>query len=563
MVDSNLKMTSEASMPDQLNDTIAPENIAPENIAPEKNIVITGFMATGKSCVGRLLAERLNRPFIDMDDELVAHFGKPIREVFAETGEAAFRAAEAELCQQLAARQGCVISTGGGALVDPQNRTTLGETGILICLTATPDEILRRVADTGERPLLNTDAAEQADRVRSLLRERRAAYGAIAHQINTTGRSTAAVLTQLLETLAGDAEVPNMTRIPVRGPEGSYHICIGEGLLQEAGKLLANRDLRLGPAAIVTNPMVSPHHAQTLTTSLEAAGFSPTICTVPEGEQHKTLASIASLYDQFLAAGLDRKSPVISLGGGVIGDMAGFAAASYLRGVPFVQIPTSLLAMVDASVGGKTGVDLPQGKNLVGAFKQPHLVIIDTDVMRTLPAAEFRSGLAEVIKHGMIGAPELFIQFEEAGPTNLAHLVSDAVRVKVDVVEEDPYEQGRRATLNLGHTFGHAIELVSEFQIRHGEGVALGLVAATEMAAALGRCDPALVTRVRRVLERVELPVQLAGYDAKSIIAAMGHDKKRVGKTIRFIIPQALGDVVLIDNPGWEHVEAALQKILT
>ena len=531
-------------------------------IAPEKNIILTGFMATGKTSVGRRLAERLNRPFVDMDDELVAHFGKPIREVFSEDGEAIFRTAEAALCAQLATRQGHIISTGGGALVNPRNRETFAQSGTVLCLRATPDEILRRVADTGERPLLNTAKAEQETRVRTLLRERRAAYGAITHQVDTTGLTTEQVVERVLETLAGDAEVADMTRIPVQGPEGSYHICIGEGLLAKAGLLLANRGLRQGSAAIVTNPMIAPHHAETLATSLRRAGFAPTICTVAEGEQHKTLASIASLYDQFLAAGLDRKSPVISLGGGVIGDMAGFAAASYLRGVPFVQIPTSLLSMVDASVGGKTGVDLPQGKNLVGAFKQPHLVIIDTAVMESLPAAEFRSGLAEVIKHGIIGAPELFRQFEEEGPTNLVHLVAEAVRVKVAIVEEDPYEQGRRAVLNLGHTFGHAIELVSNFKVRHGEGVALGLVAATEMAAALEYCDPALVGQVRQVLDRVGLPVQLAGYDAQAIMDAMGHDKKRVGKTIRFIIPQALGDVVIIDNPGWEHVEMALRKVL-
>jgi len=528
----------------------------------EQNIILTGFMATGKTSVGRNLAARLNRPFVDMDDELVAHFGKPIREVFAQDGEAVFRTAEAALCAQLAQRSGLIISTGGGALVNPKNRELFAQTGTILCLRATPEEILRRVADTGERPLLNTAKAEQETRVRTLLNERRAAYGAIVHQVDTTGLATAQVVERVLETLAGAAEVADMTRIPVRAPEGSYHICIGEGLLAKAGVLLRNRGLRQGPAAIVTNPLIAPHHGETLAASLREAGYTPTLCTVPEGEQHKTLASIASLYDQFLAAGLDRKSPVISLGGGVIGDMAGFAAASYLRGVPFVQIPTSLLSMVDASVGGKTGVDLPQGKNLVGAFKHPHLVIIDTGVMATLPAAEFRSGLAEVIKHGIIGAPELFRQFEEEGPTNLVHLVSDAVRVKVAIVEEDPYEEGRRALLNLGHTFGHAIELVSNFTVRHGEGVALGMVAATEMAAALEYCDPALVGRVRQVLDRVGLPVQLPGYEAKAIMAAMGHDKKRVGKTIRFIVPQGLGDVTIIDNPGWEHVEAALAKVL-
>ena len=231
---------------------------------------------------------------------------------------------------------------------------------------------------------------------------------------------------------------------------------------------------------------------------------------VPEGEEHKTLATVAALYPQFLAGGLDRKSPVISLGGGVVGDMAGFAAASYLRGVPFVQIPTSLLAMVDASVGGKTGVDLPQGKNLVGAFKQPELVIIDTAVLQTLPAAEFKSGLAEVVKHGILGDPDLFEELETHGPTSMMHLVADAVRVKVEVVEEDPFEQGRRATLNLGHTFGHALELVSEFSLRHGEGVALGLIAAANMAAELGRCDPELAVRIRDVIERLGLPTRSA-----------------------------------------------------
>ena len=309
--------------------------------------------------------------------------------------------------------------------------------------------------------------------------------------------------------------------------------------------------------------MVAPHHGERLAESLRRAGYEPTLCLVPEGEQHKTLANIAALYDQFLAAGLDRRSPIIALGGGVIGDMTGFAAATYLRGTPFVQIPTTLLSMVDASVGGKTGVDLPQGKNLVGAFKQPHVVIIDVNVLETLPAAEFRSGLAEVIKHGLIGAPDLFLQFEAQGPTSLNQLVTEAVRVKIKVVEEDPFEQGRRAVLNLGHTFGHAIEQVSNFSIRHGEGVAVGMVAATHMAAAIGRCDPSLVGRVRTVLERVGLPVQLPGYDLEAVVEAMGHDKKRAGKTLRFIIPQGVGDVVIIDNPGMAYVVDALAQVLT
>lgn len=527
------------------------------------NIILTGFMGTGKTTVGEIVAQRLGREFIDMDTQLVATFGKPIAEVFADQGEATFRVAEAQLCQQLAERQGLVISTGGGALVNPHNRQALQDSGVLICLTATVDEILRRVAAMNDRPLLPGTYEERRSRVHDLLYERRHAYAAIPHQVNTTGKSPEEIADAVLQALEGHAEVPQMTRIPVENPLGTpYHICIGEGLLSHAGALLRNRELRPGPAAVVTNDAIAAVHGEALLESLRAAGFEPTLVTVPEGEQHKTLHTVATMYDAFLAAGMDRRSPVISLAGGVIGDMAGFAAASYLRGVPFVQIPTSLLSMVDASVGGKTGVDLPQGKNLVGAFKQPELVIIDTGVLSTLPAAEFRSGLAEIIKHGIIAAPDLFEQLETHGPTSLSHLVADAVRVKVDVVQEDPYERGRRAVLNLGHTFGHAIEQVSEYTVRHGEGVGLGLIAAAHLAASIDRCPPELVERIRNVVDRVGLPTTVGDFDADAIIAAMSTDKKRSGKTLRFIIPQALGDVTIIDDPGTEYVRAAVEQIL-
>jgi len=538
-------------------------NNLPIDFPADRNIVLTGFMGTGKTTVGQLLSERLDRVFIDIDTQIEAHFDKTIPEIFADEGEAAFRVAESQICAQLGQEQGMIISTGGGALVNPHNRAVLSDSGTLICLTATVDEILSRVESMANRPLLPGDRDEKRRRIRDLLYERRQAYAAIPQQIDTTGRDPAAIADHVLEALAADMEVFGMIRIPVTSPSNRYHICIGEGLLGNAGQLLLNRGLTPGGAAIVTNPVIGEIYAETLAQSLRDAGFEPTICVLPEGEGYKTLESILSLYNQFLIAGLDRRCPVISLGGGVIGDMAGFAAASYLRGVPFVQIPTSLLSMVDASVGGKTGVDMPQGKNLVGAFKQPEVVIIDTAVMQTLPSREFQAGLAEIVKHGILGAPDLFEQLEEHGPTSLNHLVADAVRVKVDVVEEDPFEQGRRATLNLGHTFGHAIELVSEFDVGHGEGVGLGLVASAQMAATLGRCTPELAERIEALVDRMGLPTSVSGYDIDAVMAAMSHDKKRSGKTLRFVIPQALGDVVVIDNPGDEYVRGALEKILT
>jgi 3-dehydroquinate synthase len=528
----------------------------------EQNIVITGFMGTGKTTIGRLLAERLQRPFVDMDTLIEEHFGKPIPRIFAEDGEPAFRVLEAQLCARLSQEQGLVLSTGGGALVNSGNRQVLSESGTIVCLTANVDAILDRVESNSDRPLLPGTRDERAKRIRDLLHERRHAYSAIPIQVNTSNRTPDEIVDDVLVALDADQEAKSMTRIPVREPGGSYDICLGTGLLSQAGKLFVKRGLPPGPVAIISNEVIAKKLYPALQSGLEEAGFAPTLCLVPEGEQHKTLATISGIYDQLLAAGLDRKNPVVALGGGVIGDMTGFAAATYLRGVPFVQIPTSLLSMVDASVGGKTGVDLPQGKNLVGAFKQPHLVIIDADVLESLPAVEFRSGLAEVIKHGIIGNPDLFVQLEEHGPTSMVHLLADAVRVKVEVVQEDPYEQGRRALLNLGHTFGHAIELVSNFAVRHGEGVALGLVASSNMAVELGRCSPELAARIRKLVERVGLPVQWSGLDIDAVHAAMSYDKKRSGKTVRFIIPQALGDVVMIDDPGHDVVRRALGTIL-
>lgn len=527
----------------------------------QRNIVITGFMGSGKTTVGRCVAERLQRPFVDMDDVLVAEFGKSITAVFEEDGEGVFRSAEAQLCQRLAQERGLVISTGGGALLNADSRAALGASGVLVCLQVSPAVIERRLAADQARPLLAGEAAERSRRIHQLLRQRRAAYRAIPYQVDTDDLSPEQAAARVIEAAEADAEAAGMLRIPVRSPDGSYDLLLGQGLLQQAGDLLVRRGVHPHRTAIVTNAQIRGH-ADLLAASLRGAGFQPTLVTVPEGEQFKTLETVRSIYEQLLAAGLDRRSTVIALGGGVIGDMAGFAAATYLRGVPFVQIPTSLLAMVDASVGGKTGVDLPQGKNLIGAFKMPQVVLMDTATLATLPSDEFRAGLAEVVKHGIIGAPRLFAELEEEGPASLQQLVADAVRVKVNVVEADPYESGLRAVLNLGHTFGHALELVSEFTLRHGEAVAVGLVAAAHLAADLDYCAPALAERITHLIERLGLPTAVEGYAGDAVYAAMGHDKKRSGKILRFIVPRALGDVTIIDDPGEPAIRRALAKVV-
>ncbi|RLC62046.1 MAG: 3-dehydroquinate synthase, partial [Chloroflexota bacterium] len=407
------------------------------------NIVVTGFMGTGKTAVGREVARRLGRPFVDMDAEIEARAGKPIPRIFTEDGEAAFRRMEAALCEELSAQNGLVIATGGGALVDPTNRALMMGSSTVVCLTCDVDEILRRVSDNLDRPLLNV-ADPRAEIVR-LLEARREAYAAIPWQIDTTGLP----IEEIAERVAALADVITLS---VHYPGGEYSIHIGDGLLAHVGGALRAAGVpEGGRVAVVSNPVVAPLYGARVEEALRSAGLQPFACTIPDGEQHKTLATVASLYEQLLAGGLDRSGTVLSLGGGVTGDVAGFAAATFMRGVRFIQVPTTLLAMVDASVGGKTGVDLPQGKNLVGAFKQLELVVIDPTVLATLPSEEFRSGMAEVIKHGVIGDQDLFAELETT-TRNTQHVIRNtqitrALRVKIAIVEEDPYERGRRAVL--------------------------------------------------------------------------------------------------------------------
>jgi shikimate kinase/3-dehydroquinate synthase len=504
------------------------------------NIVLTGFMGTGKSSVGRLLAARLGYGFVDTDELIVARDGRTIADIFRESGEETFRQWEATIAQELSQAEGLVIATGGRLMVDEVNAAALQQNGRVFCLTAEPEEIIARLDGDERRPLLNV--ADPAAQIRRLLAARKEAYGRFP-QIATDGKTPEQVAGEIVDYVQQKGSSMSEMRLPVSHPTGQYDIVVGQGLLERVGELAGIT----GPFVVITDDHVGPLYAGL------CAGATA-VLTVPAGEQHKTLETVHSLYDELLAAGLDRKGTIVALGGGVVGDMAGFAAASYLRGVEFVQCPTTLLAMVDASVGGKTGVDLPQGKNLVGAFKQPTAVLADVSTLLTLPPAEFASGMAEVVKHGLIAAPELLQRLmredwqlpanDPAALFNLQSLVLAAIQVKRDVVQEDPFEQGRRAVLNLGHTFGHAIEQVSGYAVRHGEGVAMGLVAAANLSARLEMCDPALQGRIEAILQHVGLPTRIPAHlPPEQLHRAMGHDKKKAAGKLRFVLLRDVGDV--------------------
>ena len=372
--------------------------------------------------------------------------------------------------------------------------------------------------------------------------------------------------------------------ITVKLPTHAYDVAIAPGgldalgsWLQGQGDVFTNLDPANGALGkrmlLVSNPTVFEHYGERAIASLTQAGFDVAPCLLPDGEQHKHLGSIQTIYDAALEHQLERSSTLVSLGGGVIGDMTGFAAATWLRGINFVQVPTSLLAMVDASIGGKTGVNHPQGKNLIGAFYQPRFVLIDPQLLATLSEREFRAGMAEVVKYGIIWDAELFDALaahsqlsRQADVTDelMQMILTRSCQAKADVVSQDEKEAGLRAILNYGHTIGHAIESLTGYTaVNHGEAVAIGMVAAGKMAAHLSLWNQADADRQDQLLETIALPTRApSGLDPNAILAMLQTDKKVKAGKVRFILPTRIGDVTITDQVSSEVVLDALQSIL-
>lgn len=346
--------------------------------------------------------------------------------------------------------------------------------------------------------------------------------------------------------------------ITVNLPAQSYDIVIAAGGLAHLGTWM--QPLKLGQKVLlVSNPAIMKRYGEGAIAALTSAGFEVCQCILPAGERYKTLSSIQKIYDVALDHRLERSSTIVALGGGVIGDMSGFAAASWLRGIHFVQVPTSLLAMVDASIGGKTGVNHPRGKNLIGAFHQPRLVLIDPDVLKTLPVREFRAGMAEVIKYGVICDRDLFEQLESAkrldqmrymAPDLLQAILTHSCQAKADVVSQDEKEAGLRAILNYGHTIGHAVESLTGYRsVNHGEAVAIGMVAAGDLAVGMGWWEAEAAQRQRSLIEKTNLPTQIpAILNIDEIVASLQTDKKVESGKVRFVLPKRIGEATVTNN---------------
>jgi shikimate kinase / 3-dehydroquinate synthase len=502
-------------------------------------------MGSGKSRVARALGELWRSAPVDLDERIEKLAGATVAQIFERHGEARFRALEAEALRKLLGDPTArVIALGGGTVTSRELRRTLLSAGTLITLRASLDTLCTRVGSGRDRPLLA--GVDIREKLTTLLEERKEAYAECHAEVDTDDRDPLLLAHQI------DAVVSEQ---PIVVPLGlrTYRVEVGPGVRHALpARVQAATSGR--HVVLVTDTGVREPWATRLEAELVQAGKQVALVCLPAGEEHKNITSIETIWNAALDAGVDRDALVLAVGGGVVGDMAGFAAATILRGIACGQLPTTLLAMVDSAVGGKTGIDRPQGKNLIGAFQQPRFVLCDIETLSTLPLAERRAGLAEVVKSAWLDGDESVCLLEDSAESLVAgdlaatgEAVRMAVELKARVVTEDERETGARALLNLGHTVGHAIEVASGFgALRHGEAVALGMVAAFRLAARLGRASESDGERAIKLMKRLGLPTDVDRYLDDRTLAFIGADKKRKGGKLRFIVPSVPGQTDIV-----------------
>ncbi len=548
------------------------------------NIFLVGLMGSGKTTVGRALAKWLGMRFIDSDQEIESRTGASISWIFEIEGEDSFRKREAEAIRDLTAQKGIVLATGGGAVIDPENRRYLKERGTVVYLRASVNNILQRTMHDRTRPLLQTE--DPRKKIEELSMQREAFYREVADIVIDTGwQNIHAMVQSIVGKISGkqkkhkkserpetkrrgrkknqEGKKENMTaqrtkniQLHVDLGERSYPIEIGEGLISDSQMM--KQLIKSDRVAVVTNTVVAPLYLEKLDKTLKEAGKNVIPIVLPDGEQEKNWSTLMKVFDVLLENKCDRKTTLLALGGGVIGDLTGYAAASFMRGVPFIQVPTTLLAEVDSSVGGKTGINHPLGKNMIGAFYQPEAVITDTQTLNTLPDRELSAGIAEIIKHGAILDPDYFAWLEadmdkllKRDGKTLARAIYRSCEIKADVVRQDEKESsGLRAILNFGHTFGHAIEAGLGFGTwLHGEAVGCGMVMAADLSCRMGLLDTVSKERIQKLVAVAGLPTVAPDLGEDQWIELMRVDKKNAGGEIQFVLLRELGSAFVTTVP--------------
>ncbi len=539
------------------------------------DVVLVGLPGSGKSAVGKRLARRHGATFIDLDERIEATDGRRIPDIFAEDGESAFRALEREAVRALGPADPepgirRVIAPGGGAVVDPRNRWALYRGRVPLWLDVRPEVLAQRLRRSPTvRPLVQ--GGDTLRHVRALAAARERFYAA-AERLNGLAEVGSVVDAANRMTAAGSS--PSTTLLRARTAIGE--LVIGDGVAPSAvGDAL--RGLAARRAILISEPGAWAAFGEGLAEALRAAGWPVEVLMLPAGEDAKRLPVIEDAARELARRQVERREPLVAVGGGALGDPAGFLAATYLRGVPWIQVPTTLVAQVDSSIGGKTGVDLPEGKNLVGAFHHPAAIVLDLAALRPLPERQWRAALGEIVKMAVLGDEALFATLEADGGAVatgsdaafedgvMAEVVERPAWAKVQVVAADERESGvaeGRITLNLGHTVGHALEAVDGYAgLVHGEAVGYGTRAAVLIGAAMGVTPPDRAARIGALLTRVGLGVAPLPYPPQAVLEAMGTDKKHAGGRLRWVLPSAEGTMVRDDVPA-EAVAEAVRAVL-
>jgi shikimate kinase / 3-dehydroquinate synthase len=546
-----------------------------------RRIFLVGLPGCGKTTAGKLLAARLGWSFEDSDHEVERATSRTIPELFAGDGEAAFREHEASALARLAEREPIVIATGGGAPTNANSRAVMAS-GFTVWLSVSPEEAARRLDtdDQGpERPLL---AGGTLHRLEVLLEARADLYRSADAAVDVDGLPAEGVAIEVehlweeysrhhqheRERQSDESELPRELQPAaiVRTPTATYPVIVAEGAFEVLGDACREAGLK-GRAFLISDEAVGPLFAERACAALRSAGYITETFFIPPGEEAKTLATVSTVYDFLLEHRVERSDFVVCVGGGVVTDLAGYAAATCLRGIDFVHVPTSLLGMADASIGGKTGVDHPRGKNMIGAFAQPRAVVIDPLLLRSLPERHLRNGWAELLKHGLILDERLVWDLEQAsrdGPPMMSvELIARSVAIKADVVSDDEREAGRRTLLNYGHTIGHAIEAVTGYSTYlHGEAVAVGMRAAGLISHELGLLSADDLARQQQLLLRFGLPDSAPGVSVEAVIKATLSDKKVRGGSVRWVLLEGIGNAVTRDGVPDEVVRRAVEAVL-
>jgi 3-dehydroquinate synthase len=542
---------------------------------PRANIALIGFSTTGKSAVGKRVAEWLGWEFVDIDDEVVKICGKTIPEIFKHEGEDRFRQLEHDALKRTCNRENIVIATGGGAILELRNQDLLHETSIIVCLEAKAETIHQRLmndtlysSNPVVRPLLAGD--NPLERIKRLKISRQPRYAIADWTVHTDNLNLEEVSREVIRGWRyanrqyNESVTVDDLAFEVETTTGRYPVYVGWGILDKLGDKMKQSSLS-GTANIISDETVFSIYGGRVETSLKKNGYSVNCCLVPPGEATKNIDQAIKIYDFLIAHHAERNDIIVALGGGMVGDLAGFVAATFLRGLRWLQVPTTLVGMADASIGGKVAVDHRLGKNLIGSFYQPGLVLADVQTLTTLPRRELISGWPETVKHGLILEADFFGLLDanvehllKLTPEVTTKVVAQSANIKAGVVAEDERETGKRIILNYGHTIAHGLEAATGYsRFLHGEAVAIGMVGAAKLSQRLGLLPQEKVQRIEVLLQKFGLPTDCSGVDLDNVLEAMTLDKKVRGKAIRWILLEDIGRVVIqSDVPQKETLEA-------